>query len=382
MKRIYWRPPRASRLALLLIALISILFVVSVEAFPRERRQRWYGDKIAAARMAKDYMEAIKAEKSRLGILADPQIDPMETGMIGTSISPVTSNTGFIAAKLTSTNPNFAAVIVDLLKRAGVESGDTVAVGVSGSFPALNVCTFAAMHRLQLQPVIIASASSSEWGANNPELLWLDMERVLRDAELTNFKSIAASPGGIDDLGIGITKEGNRIIRTAIERNGTRMIEPKSLVDSIDRRMVLYEEGAAGRTIKAYINVGGGSASVGTHVGKKQFKAGLNTSPPRGTGLADSVMLRFSRKGIPVIHISRIKLLTERYELPYEPSAPVRIGQGGVYVKQEYNPWLAGGGVVGILFAMLAFIRLDVGVRMLGRMRHTKDGGKQPEQMV
>ena len=93
--------------------------------------------------------------------------------MIGTLISPVTSNSGHLAAKQGSLNPNFAAVVVSWLRSAGVGEGDYVAVGVSGSFPGFNTVVYAALQALNAKPLVISSASSSQWGANVPELLWI-----------------------------------------------------------------------------------------------------------------------------------------------------------------------------------------------------------------
>ena len=150
MKRVYWRPPGVSRSALLLIAALALGALFIVESFPVQTRQRYYDEKIAAAHKAREAMGAIKSERQRRGAVIDPEIDPAGSGMIGSALTAVTSNTGYLDAKQTSANPNFAAVIVDLLKRAGVEKGDLVAIGLSGSFPALNIATFAAVHVLEL----------------------------------------------------------------------------------------------------------------------------------------------------------------------------------------------------------------------------------------
>jgi poly-gamma-glutamate system protein len=381
MRKLYWRPPNLSRTALGLVALLAVVSLIAVESLPVVRKQARYGDKIAAARLARDGMEVIKAEKLRLGHNIDTRLDPAGTGMIGQSLTPVTSNTGFLGAKLTSTNPNFAAVVLDLLLDAGVAEGDVVAVGVSGSFPALNVSTYAALHTLGARPIIVASLSSSEWGANHVDYLWLDMERTLRDAKLIDFAARAASHGGIDDVGLGITENGRAMLDAAIERNGVRDLAPVSLADSIDKRMAVYDEFAGDAPIKAYVNVGGGSASVGTHVGKKQFRPGLNREVPSAVDVPDSVMVRFARRDVPVIHISRLKLLCERYQLPYEPRGPIPIGQGAVFVGSEYNRWLALAALVVILGAMLAFLRFDVGMRVLRGMRG-KSKRASPEHMV
>ncbi len=364
-----------------MIALVAVAALIAVEAFPVERKQRWYPEKIAAAKLALRAMAEVKAEKARIGIKPDPEGDPFNTGLIGAPLSVVTSNTGYLTAKQTSVNPNFAAVVVHLLKRAGIEKGDTVAVGVSGSFPALNIDTFAACQILGVKPIVIASASASEWGANNPELLWIDMEHMLYQKGIFGFHSVAASLGGIDDKGFGMSKEGRSLLDTAIERNNLEKIAPRSIVDSVEKRVAIYEREAGDHPIKAYVNVGGGTASVGTHIGKKEFSPGLNLEPPHKDTLMDSVMLRFAERDVPVIHLTNIAKLAHEYGLPFEPQGIPPVGEGTVYVRAEYNRWLAGAGILVVFAVMLAFIRLDIGIRILSATRK-KSGGTQPQQMI
>jgi poly-gamma-glutamate system protein len=300
--------------------------------------------------------------------------------MIGTSFSAITANTGYLNAKRTSANPNFAAVLVEHLGDARLPGGSTVAVGVSGSFPALNLATFAALHELGLKPIVISSVSASEWGANNEDYTWLDMEQTLRERKLVDFGSVAASRGGIDDRGFGISKRGRELLDAAIARAGVAAIDSRSLTHAIDQRMQIYDEEARGKPIRAYINVGGGSASVGTHVGKKQLRPGLNENAPRGSKLVDSVMSRFLMREVPVIHITSIIKLAREHGLPVEPVRIPPVGSGKVFVKPEYNRWLTAAGLGLILAVMLRFIRWDVGLRILSRSR--SPGERQPQQMI
>jgi len=381
MRRVYWRPPRISRSAIALIALVAVAVLAAVESLHVEQRQPWFDQKTEATQLAREAYETIRAEKAKRGIIPDPEIDPAGSGMLGVTLSPVTSNTGYLSAKRASVNPNFAAVVVHLLHQANVEEGDRVAVGTTGSFPALNIATFAAMQTLRLEPIVVSSTAASQFGANNVGLLWLDMERVLAEEGIFRFRSVAASRGGIDDRGFGMSEEGRQMLDDTIRRNGLQRIDPASLADAIEQRMRIYERAAHGRPIKAYINIGGGSASVGTHIGKKLFKPGLNLYPPREGGQVDSVMLRFSRNGVPVIHITRIATLVEKYDLDPAPTKMPPVGQSNVFVREGYNRWLAGAGIAAILLVMLAFLRFDVGQRIL-RGARTPDRSKQPQQMV
>jgi poly-gamma-glutamate system protein len=381
VKRIYWRAPRISRAAVALIALTSLAVLGAVESLHIKQRQPWFEEKTEAAELTLQAFDTIRAEKAKRGIVPDPEIDPAGSGILGVALSPVTSNTGYLTAKRASVNPNFAAVLVHLLHQANVREGDLVAVGASGSFPALNMATFAAVQTLRLKPIVVASTSASQFGANNVGLLWIDMERILFEERVFAFRSVAASRGGIDDRGFGMSEAGRAMLDEAVRRNGLELIDSHSLDDAIEKRMRIYQRFAHGRPIKAYINIGGGSASVGTHIGKKLFKPGLNLYPPRESAQVDSVMLRFSRRGVPVIHITRIELLAERYDLDRAPQKVPAVGQGNVFVREGYNRWLAGAGIVVILLVMLAFLRFDVGRRIL-RGARPSDTSKQPQQMV
>jgi poly-gamma-glutamate system protein len=381
MKKIYWRPHRVSNTALTLIAVLSLAGFVAVEFLKVKTKQRFYQEKMIAARLARNAFAVIKQERLKRRVPMDAEADPAQSGIIGVNMSPVTSDTGYLPAKQTSVNPNFAAVIVHLLKLAGVKEGDIVAVGPSGSFPAINVSAYAAIQTLKLRPIIITSASASQWGANAPGFLWIDMERILVERHLFTFRSVAASRGGVDDRGFGMAKEARQMLDEVILRNGLQLIDVKTSTEGVNRRMQIYGEQAGGAPIKAYINIGGGTASVGTTVGKKLFKPGLNRIAPRGATAIDSVMSRFANEGIPVIHMVYVTELADRYGLPIQPKTIPVIGEGKVFYREEYNTWLAVVVLVGILLCMVAFIRMDIGFRILRTSSRDKPEG-HPEQMV
>jgi poly-gamma-glutamate system protein len=381
VKRLYFRPSGVSRRALTLIAVLSACLLFAVERLPVHEKQPYYEQKAAAAGLAAEAFRVIREERLARELAIDPEIDPARTGLIGTAYSPVTSNTGDLTSKRTANNPNFAAVLVQMLREAGVRRGDQVAVGVSGSFPGMNVAAYAALQTLEAKPLIIVSASASEFGANLPELLWLDMEKLFVDKNLFRFRAPAASRGGIDDRGFGMPEQGQALLDAAIERHGLRKVDAESLAEAIELRMRVYDELAQQKPIRAYLNVGGGSASVGTYIGKKQLKPGVNLSPPRGAAAVDSVMQRFLQRGVPVVHITQIISLARRYGLPVDPKITPKPGEGSVYVKTTYNRWLALAGAVIILLAMVAFTRLDLGLRLLGSSRRSEER-TEPQQMI
>lgn len=381
MRKLYWRSNKVPLTGLVLIAILALSGLVAVETFLETTRRPHHVEKLAAARLARDAFDVVKDERLRRRIPIHAEMDPARSGIIGLGMSPVTSNAGHLPAKQTSVNPNFAAVVVHLLKEAGVNEGDAVAVGVSGSFPALNIATYAALHTLKVKPIIIASASSSEWGANMPNYTWLDMEGVLVKRGLIPLRSQAASLGGINDRVYTMGAEGRSLLLKALERNKVALIDLPTLEESIERRMQLYYEATAGGPIKAYINVGGGQASLGSVAGRRTFRAGLNRTANVAEEGVESVMARFIEEGVPVIHLGNVAELADRYGFPHSPEEIPGVGQGSIFVTQKYNENLALGVLAGIILALVLFMRSDIGARLFKGSPRASTSSR-PEQMV
>ncbi len=394
MRGMYWKPSGASQVQRAVVGAIAIVGLIAVEAFPSEEQQPYYAEKMLAARKAQEAFDTIAEASERKGLDLRLKTDPAGSRLIGQVLSPITSGSGSLVSKQTSANPNFAAVMVEWLKELRLKPGDVVAIGVSGSFPAMNVAAYSAIHELGLEPIIISSTAASQWGANDPSLTWLDMEAALRKAGVFPYKSVAASLGGVGDEAIGLSKRGRRMLERAIERNQIPpLAEPEedleedieeepdvevesaeqpsrslALVDEdlVQERMDVYYEAAGDRPIKAYVNVGGGTVSVGTKVGKKKFHPGVNTRLPRGIEDAPpSVLGAFLETGVPGIHITQVIDLAERYGLEIAPRATPEVGTGDIFEKRQPNRWLAGIVLAVILIALFVIARAPWGTRML-----------------
>ena len=389
MRGMYWKPEGASQVQRAVVAALAIVGLIAVEVFPSEEQQPHYAEKMLAARRAQEALEVIHEASERRGLSLRLKSDPSGSRMIGEVLSPITSGSGSLVSKQTSVNPNFAAVLVEWLKELRVKSGDVVAVGVSGSFPAMNVAVYSALHELGIEPIIISSTAASQWGANDPNFTWLDMEAVLRKNEVFPYKSVAASLGGVGDDAIGLTQRGRRMLERAIERNqipalaemdekelpeptvqagGESTTPSLALVDEgrVRERMRVYYEKAGDRSIKAYVNVGGGTVSVGTKVGKRKFNPGVNSRPPKGIeDMPPSVLGAFLETGVPGIHVTRIIDLAEAYGLEIAPRAVPEVGTGDVFQKRQANRWLAGIVLALILMALFVIARAPWGTRML-----------------
>jgi poly-gamma-glutamate system protein len=159
----------------------------------------------------------------------------------------------------------------------------------------------------------------------------------------------------VEDKALGMSERSKDLLLKSITRNKIQIYDFKNFKDGIDKRVEIYNTNAK-TTIKAYINVGGGSLSVGTSIGKKTFKPGLIKSVPLDTENIDSVMLRFLKNDIPVIHFIQIESLAKKYNLPTTNKKNPIPGEGNIFRKKEYNLWLISVGLI-LIISLLVFVK-------------------------
>jgi len=322
---------------LLLLALVALLLQSVLEITRRPVRQRDYDLKLQAAEKAEVAMETLRRHRRIEGAEIDLVNDPAGSGLIGPEFSLITNSRGDLESKLTAVNPNFAGVLVDMLKRTGASAGDPVAVAISGSFPGLNICLFAAMEQLKLKPIVITSVGASMWGANDPRFTWLDMESMLNEDNVFTTRSAAATYGGGDDMGRGLSPRGRELIEEAIARNDVEFLESDNIEHAIQKRMAFYELEARGRGFKAFVNIGGGVASIGSSRSKILLQPGLSFElQPRNWPRKGTLVLMADR-GVPVIHLLGITSIAQKYGLPVAPDYLPMPGEGEIFVRDGYR---------------------------------------------
>ncbi len=326
-----------SKSVLGLLTFFSLLAFLAVEYNKVDVQKKWYQQKLEASRLSKSAAEYLKNYRLQKSIFIDVLNDPNATALIGQDITPITTDRGYIESKLTATNPNFAAVIVDMLKEAELKAGDKIAISFTGSIPGMNISVLAAVQTLKLKPVIISSVGSSNWGANDPYFTWLDMENILLQAGIFSNKSVAASLGGGLDKGRGLSPDGRALIENAISRNGVELIKEEYLEGSISRRMEIYKRELNGKPIKAFINVGGGISALGAIENEEFIPSGLTRVLPMKNFPARGVLIRMADRKIPVIHLLNIPQLAKIYGLPVSPEPLPKPGEGEIFVKRQYN---------------------------------------------
>ncbi len=342
------------------LAVLGLILMGIAERSKTPVMQRYFTDKMEAATRTRLGMEAIRDARLEFGLPVDIVNDPNETGLIGEKVSPVTTSRGSHEQKLRALDPNLAGVFVDILRRAGVGDGDRVAIGCTGAFPILNAAMIISVESLGGVPVTIPSVGSSMWGANHPDLTWLDMESILIEAGVISHRSVAASLGGSNDNGRGLPPDGRQLVRAAIERNGVAFIDEPTLDESIDRRMEIYADVAGEDGYDLYVNIGGGLASIGSTQTGRLVNPGLWRNLPTKNFPRRGTLVRMAEMGVPILHVPTADDFIERYGLSSEPVPLPEVGTGGVFYQDRYNVPLAG--IFALLYAFVIFvvIRIDI----------------------
>ena len=329
-------PSAKSKYSLILLMLVAIALFIWVENSRVFISDKYYEEKLSASKLMQNAEMVIKEFRNSEGIYIDEVNDPNRTAMIGSKQSPIVTDRGDLTSKLTSLNPNFAAVIVEMFKEANLKKGDKIAISCTGSFPALNIAVFSATKVLELEPIIISSVGASMFGATDPEFTWLDMEEFLIQKNIFDYKSIAASIGGGRDLGRGLSKNGRELIVENINKHNIQLIHAETLEQNILNKMELFRTSAQNE-IALYVNIGGGLSSIGATLNGRLIDPGLHryltltNTPLKGT------MLLFADEGVPVIHLLDITRLAEENKLPLAPDPLPEPGIGSMFSDEKYN---------------------------------------------
>ena len=320
------------RMAVMAVVVFAVAFFSRVEIISET-----YETKVNAAGQMAKAMEMLKEVRLEKGVFVDIENDPNETGLVGSQFSLTTTDEGDLDAKLTTLDPNFSAAMVELLHQAKLQSGDSIAVMLTGSMPGANMAMFIACDAMNIHPVVITSIGASQWGANDPDMTWLDMEKLLFENGFISTRSIAASIGGRNDQGRLLSPKGRELITDNISEHGMPLIKGEGLRDNIQKRMVHF----GNNNYKAVVNVGGGVASLGTSFNLRLLPPGVvyrnDIEAISRKGGIEGTVVKFVKQNMPLIHVLNIQKLTENLGMPFAPIPLPEIGLGSLYAIHKYN---------------------------------------------
>jgi poly-gamma-glutamate system protein len=370
-----FRPSLKSIWTLVILAVVSYVLYLWAEHSRTRVQTEYFDAKMDASQLMARAISILRDYRLQRGTRVDEVNDPNLTALIGPQHSLITTDDGHLDDRITGLNPNLAAMAVVLLKQARLNESDKVAVALTGSNPGVNLAFYSAMKVLNVNPVIITSVGSASWGATDPNFTWLDMEQILFDRGIFPFRSVGASLGGGNDMGMRLSQKGRKLIEDNIEAHQIMLIEKPSLNANIDAWMSLYDEHNNPK-YKAFINIGEGEASLGHYLNGDLIPNGYNPRIPPKNYPARGLIHRFSDRGESVLNIFDIATLAKQYDLPISPVPTPPVGEGDIFYTMKYNlkiTWIA----VGILFILLiALIRLDAD---LFRM---KEQGVDPDTLM
>lgn len=200
-----FRPSIQKTRVLVLLAIINMILFYIVSNTIIYKQREGYDLRVEAAEKMQNAITLLKNELGREFEWFDR--DPFDTRLIfNRRFSPLLTDIGKYQAKATVLKPNFAALVVDNLIKAGVQKGDTVAVSMTGSMPGANIAVLMACETMDLHYVSISSLGASEWGATAMHASWPLMEKILFDEKLISHTSNKFAYGGAADY----VKRGNK----------------------------------------------------------------------------------------------------------------------------------------------------------------------------
>lgn len=301
----------------LFIAFIILLvgFILTNFCFVSTKERSYKQEMSSAVELTKEWFNIVKQEKELRGIHTDAISNVPNKYLLGDDFTMSTTTLGSLNAKEISTNPDFSALMVRLLKTANIEEGKTIGVIASGSFPALSISTLAALQTLKMNVVLMSSLGASSYGANQAEATWLDIENWLIEKGNLKFKSQIVSKGAENDVGLGLTDEGNEILENAGKRNNRILYTPQDLSQAINDRVNIF----CSNKIDLLINIGGNQAAIGSCTHSVSIPNGLNKKIQLCDDKYRGVIQEINSKGIPIIHLLNIKDLASRYMLDLSP---------------------------------------------------------------
>ena len=339
---------------IIFLGIVSLTAYFIVQIISSERRLPYSDKMIEAARIMEKAISIIGNHREESNIPIDDMIDPNHTGLIGPEHSDIMTTLGHLEAKRTTTNPDMAGLIVHFLHEAGIQPGDTIAVGSSASFPALMVASLAAAKAMEVYPVIIISLGASSYGATQTDFHLLDMYQLFLKEDVVSVQPAAISLGGSGDIGQEFRSGIKRRLIRQIESSGIPFIYESDLRKNVSARMKIYEGNSSGGRISAFINVGGSYSNFGTSSLVLYVKPGLNENVSIPPKVERGVLFEMAARNIPVIHLLFIKGLVLKYGLPWDPIPLPKPGEAEIYNLQSQNTirfWL-----VSIIYFVVLFL--------------------------
>ena len=84
-------------------------------------------------------------------------------------------------------------------------------------------------------------------------------------------------------------------------------------------------------------------------------------------------MTRFAKDDIPIIHMTKIRALAEKYGIPYTFTTIPRPGEGALFSSFVYDRWMVSLSLLIIVVMLIVFIKMGYGGRVFNFDSSKKD---------
>lgn len=338
---------RIRKIFLVAIFIVLLAGIFSLYIFKEKKEEEYVEMQIAAAERMERAEEYMKAHIIELGIDFEAE-DLNNTGLIGPEFTELTSTPGDEKAKRSALNPEFASAMIRYFHQVGLEKGDRIAIGATGSFPGFVIATLIAATEMGLDIRLMLSVGASMHGATRPEYNVFDIVQDLEDGAFASFDLLAVSPGSKNDLGGGVFEEilyygsaelSYELCRIAAERTGAELIYTEDLAWNIAHRKELY-----GDDIKLFINIGGATVNSGESSYSLSFPQGLVTECSKiPTHATRGLNFEYAEEGIPVLNLLNVKQLCLDNNIQYDPVPLPSTFNGEFLSNSQFNKPIAFG---------------------------------------
>lgn len=340
---------------LVIVASIAIVLLIINQLTINKFEKPEKTEMVSASLKMREAQNLLQLYRKQKGFEVNNQMDPLQTGFIGTEFSPITTTLGNLNSKQTSTNPDFAALFIHWFHILKLKKSDQIIIHISGSFPALGIAAIIAAETYQVKPVILSSAGASSFGANIPEFTFWDIESYLFEEGIINHKTQYATPGGQDDNGSSFWENGLQLTINAAERNFLQINIPKNLSEAIAEKISYIN---SQKHFNLFINIGGSHSALGTVPCSMQLTNGLITEPIRNSNTNCSGLVQMiTQMGIPVIHMLNIRDLALENGIDLIPTYNHVIGEDDIYFTQKKSKVLMGFSIIIIILIIGAVVK-------------------------
>ncbi|MEN8192108.1 MAG: poly-gamma-glutamate system protein [Bacteroidota bacterium] len=339
---------------LLFLSLLSILLLFVINNFSSSEYREIYTEMIKASNRMKEANQSVGKHRKVLNLEINRNLDPLQSGFIGTEFSPITTTLGDIEAKQISTNPDFAALFVLWFNQLELKKNEQIVIHLSGSFPSLGIAAIVAAESYGLKPLILSSIGASSFGANYPEMTYWDIESFLYKEGIISHRTSYATLGGQNDNGSSFWEGGLEVGIKAAKRNNLKLNIFNHIDEAIESKLDFIINNDP---FSLFINIGGNQCAIGNSPSNIFSAHGLIGSEEIKSFDVNSLLYIVTQMNIPIIHMLNIKDIALENGIDLIPNQNYKVGESDLYFVMTKPKMII---IAAILLLTIALITIKI----------------------